>query len=91
MIADKPRLIEKHELYYFTTCPYCIAVRLVMWRLRLSMPLKNIMTDAVTRADLLNGGGKEQVPCLRIEDDNGGVRWMYESADIIRYLRTRFS
>jgi hypothetical protein len=28
------------------------------------------------------------VPCLRIEQPGGGVRWMHESADIIRYLET---
>jgi glutathione S-transferase len=31
------------------------------------------------------------VPCLRIEDNNGDVRWMYESGDIISYLDQRFN
>jgi glutathione S-transferase len=35
---------------------------------------------------LMAGGGKTQVPCLRIEHANGDVEWMYESDDIIRYL-----
>ena len=36
--------------------------------------------------DLMNGGGKTQVPCLRIESPEGDVQWMYESDDIIAYL-----
>ena len=36
---------------------------------------------------LMQGGGKTQVPCLRIEQANGEVQWMYESDDIIAYLR----
>lgn len=35
---------------------------------------------------LVTGGGKTQVPCLRIVQTNGDVQWMYESNDIIRYL-----
>jgi len=40
------------------------------------------------KADLIAGGGKSQVPCLRIEGENGEVRWMYESTDIVRYLKS---
>ncbi len=36
--------------------------------------------------DLMDGGGKTQVPCLRIESPEGDVQWMYESDDIIAYL-----
>jgi len=35
---------------------------------------------------LMQGGGKTQVPCLRIEQADGSVEWMYESSDIINYL-----
>lgn len=35
---------------------------------------------------LMQGGGKTQVPCLRIEQSDGQVEWMYESNDIIQYL-----
>ncbi len=37
-------------------------------------------------AALMQGGGKTQVPCLRIENEQGEVQWMYESNDIIEYL-----
>ena len=38
-------------------------------------------------AALMQGGGKTQVPCLRIENQDGEVQWMYESDDIIQYLK----
>lgn len=38
-------------------------------------------------SELMQGGGKTQVPCLRIET-GAEDRWMYESDDIIAYLRT---
>jgi hypothetical protein len=31
------------------------------------------------------------VPCLRIEEPEGEVRWMHESVDIIDYLRDHFA
>lgn len=37
------------------------------------------------KKSLMRGGGKTQVPCLRI-DSESGTKWMYESNDIIRYL-----
>jgi glutaredoxin 2 len=56
----------------------------------LELPLKNIHTHACYKAELIAGGGKKQVPCLRIED-TGGTRWMYESRDIIRFLKQQLS
>ncbi len=35
------------------------------------------------------GGGKGQVPCLRIVDGQQ-TQWMYESDDIITYLRKNY-
>lgn len=81
--------VAGHQLYYFGTCPYCIFVRLALWWLGLKMPLKDIMFHPANNTDLIAGGGKSQVPCLRIEGENGQVRWMYESIDIIRYLKSK--
>ena len=47
---------------------------------------KNILSNPAYKAELIEGGGKKQVPCLRIQD-NGNVRWMYESRDIIKYMK----
>ena len=43
-------------------------------------------SDKKNQAALIAGGGKGQVPCLRIDDGSGNVQWMYESDDIIRYF-----
>lgn len=43
-------------------------------------------SDAKHHLALLKGGGKGQVPCLRIESQ-GNIEWMYESDAIINYLR----
>ena len=82
---------NRHQLYYFATCPFCIAVRLVLWRHRVKIPLKDILFHPSNCTELIEGGGKSQVPCLRIESEDGNVRWMYESADIIRYVKSRLS
>jgi hypothetical protein len=66
-------------------------VRLALWWLDLKMPLNDIMFHPANNTDLIAGGGKSQVPCLRIESKNGDVRWMYESIDIIRYLKSKLA
>ncbi len=78
-----------HTLYHFTTCPFCIKVRAFLWRKGLRIASKNIHSDEAIRQELIAGGGKQQVPCLRIEDEAGQVRWMYESSEIIAYFKRR--
>ena len=82
---------SKLALYHFKTCPFCIKVRHEMARLSLPISLRDAQHDPEHRADLLQGGGKVQTPCLRIADKQGQVRWLYESDDIIKYLQQHFS
>ncbi len=49
--------------------------------------LKN---DSVARDELLAGGGKVKVPCLKITQ-GGEEKWMYESSDIVSYLQQEFA
>jgi len=78
-------------LYHFATCPFCIKVRREMARLSLPIALRDAQHDASHRADLEQGGGKIQTPCLQLSDEQGNVQWMYESGDIIQYLQQRFA
>ena len=73
------------SLYHFDGCPYCARVRDAMARLDLEIELRDIHTHPSFRSELVAATGKQMVPCLRIEQ-TGGVRWMHESADIVRYL-----
>lgn len=78
-------------LYQFRTCPFCIKVRKSIRRLSLNIELRDAQKDQPHRAALLQGGGQIKVPCLKITDEQGNSQWMYESADIIQYLRERFA
>ena len=78
-------------LYQFKTCPFCIKVRRAMRGLSLNVELRDAQHDPVHRAALLQGGGKIMTPCLKITDAQGNSRWMYESDEIIRYLRQCFA
>lgn len=81
---------KKLALYQFKTCPFCVKVRQEMRRLSLDIELCDAREDE-QRAALLQGGGQIKVPCLKITDEQGNSQWMYESSDIIQYLRKRFS
>lgn len=52
----------------------------------LAVAIKDTAAEQEHLDTLIQEGGKSQVPCLRIED-GGVVRWMYESADIVEYLK----
>lgn len=74
------------SLYQFEACPFCVKVRRAIKRLNLNISLKNAKSDCQAQEDLLRGGGKSKVPCLRIDQEDGSSQWMYESSDIITFL-----
>ena len=76
-------------LYQFKRCPFCIKVRRCAHKLNLNINHKYIETDKQAERELINGGGKRKVPCLKIEE-NGKTTWMYESSHIKDYLTTQF-
>ncbi|MDH5484215.1 MAG: glutathione S-transferase N-terminal domain-containing protein [Gammaproteobacteria bacterium] len=78
-------------LYQFRTCPFCIKVRFAIKRLSLNIEVRDAQKDQGHRAELVAGSGQAKVPCLRITDENGNVRWMTESAVIVNYLDERFA
>lgn len=89
--AEVDRQCRDLALYQFRTCPFCIRVRQEMRRLSIDIELRDAQHDAGHHAALMAGGGKPQVPCLRIVEADGNVRWLYESGDIVAYLRGRFA
>ncbi len=79
------------KLYQYKACPFCVKVRRTMKRLNLPIETRDAKRQANRREELEKEGGEVKVPCLRIADENGSVKWMYESSDIIHYLEQRFS
>ena len=72
-------------------CPFCVKVRRAAKRLSLTIPMKDVGVDSNAQAELMAGGKKDQVPCLRITSPSGAVEWMYESSAIVEYLEKRFA
>lgn len=81
--------LKKLSLYQFFACPFCIKTRRAMYKMNLPIVKRNASQGSPFRDELLEGGGKIQTPCLRIEKDDG-VEWLYESSEIISYLEKRF-
>ncbi len=77
-------------LYDLTFCPYSFEVRLTIKRLGLKIDIRNINHPQWGK-ELIQGGGKHQAPCLRIDNGEQGVQWLYESRAIILYLQQQFS
>ncbi|MCG8487122.1 MAG: glutathione S-transferase N-terminal domain-containing protein [Chromatiales bacterium] len=77
-------------LYYFPLCPYCIKVNRVIRKLNLQIELRNAAGNSNWADELQHHGGKLQTPCLKMQQQDGD-RWLYESDDIIRYLREKFA
>lgn len=78
-------------LYQFSTCPFCIKVRQEMRRLSLPIEKRDAQYNTAHRDALMQGSGATQVPCLKIIEANGQIRWLQDSGAIVAYLRERFA
>ncbi|MFL0800449.1 MAG: glutathione S-transferase N-terminal domain-containing protein [Agarilytica sp.] len=76
----------KLALYQYLACPFCVKVRRAMKRNSLNIETRDAKRCESHREELVKGGGNLKVPCLRIEEQDGEVVWLYESSDIINYL-----
>lgn len=74
------------SLYQYKACPFCVKVRRAMKRHTLDIHTHDVKRCEISRKELIEGGGKLKVPCLRVEEKNGDVRWIYESSAIIGFL-----
>ena len=92
---ETQQLVDKQtqsmSLYHYASCWFCAQVRNVIGQLDLNIELRDILREPTNRQTLIEQGGSSTVPCLRIENSDGTVRWMYESTDICDYLKERFS
>ncbi len=75
-------------LYNMEGSPYCRKVRETLSELDLEYVVRNLPKGSPKRAELLKRAGKVQVPYLI--DPNAG-REMFESDDIVAYLRKGYS
>jgi len=75
-------------LYYRPTCPFSQRVLQMADNLKVEFDLKNISEDEAAAKDLIEKGGKQQVPFL--VDTEKDVS-MYESYDIIDYIRDNYA
>jgi len=93
--AEAQKEIDKQTkdmvLYQFQQCPFCVKTRRTMRRLALNIEKRDARNDPQWNQELIEEGGKYQVPCLKITADDGNVEWMYESTAINQYLDEKFS
>ncbi len=81
---------SKLALYQFYACPFCVITRRTMRRLGLNIELRDAQNDPQWEQELIEQGGKRQVPCLRINNEDGKVEWLYESKEIKHYLEQQY-
>lgn len=75
-------------LYEFEACPFCVKVRRAVQGMGLKIERRDARKSAVFEKELIEGGGSRQVPCLRIQEGEGSPKWLYESSEIIAFLKS---
>ncbi|WP_353894570.1 glutaredoxin [Proteinivorax hydrogeniformans] len=72
------------KLFTMSTCPYCIKVERYMEDNNISVSLADIKKDPKNKEELIEKGGKVQVPMLLIDG-----KALYESEEIIKWFKGR--
>ncbi|MAK92201.1 MAG: glutaredoxin [Oceanospirillaceae bacterium] len=78
----------KYALYYYDACPFCQRVLRSLPEANVDVEKRNVLQNRAFSEQQHKATGRTTVPCLLIENDNGEEQWMFESADIIRYLQS---
>ena len=79
------KITTDYKLYQYNACPFCVKVRRFFKRESLSIDLVDAKQESF-KQELIHNGGKQKVPCLKVELKNKSVRWIYESNDIIEFI-----
>ena len=75
------------SMYQFNTCPCCVKVRRQLKRHGPNIELRDATGDADMKAELVRDVRRHKLTCLTIEKADHSVQWLYESNDIIAYLK----
>jgi glutathione S-transferase len=75
------------KLYQMEDCPFCSKVRRSLEELNIDYMAKPCLPGSPNREELLELGGKHQVPFM--VDEEKGIS-MYESGDIVNYLNSNY-
>ena len=78
-------MAHEYQLFYRPTCPFCVKVLTFMADNDITMTMRDISSEPDALAELIDVGGKRQVPCLFIDGQP-----LYESSDIIARLKHDF-
>ena len=81
---------ETYQLFKSDSCGFCHRVRHYLANAGWDIPLRDTMREPGANQELIQGGGRSMVPCLRI-NRGGELSWLYESLDIIEYLESQRS
>lgn len=77
----------KYALYYYDACPFCQRVLMALPGVKVDVEKRDVLSNRAYRDQQYKATGKTQVPCLLIEDGDS-QQWMFESADIVKYLKS---
>lgn len=80
---------ESYQLYKTDLCGFCYRVRSFFDANGIEVPMRDVNKEPEAFRELLQGGGRTTVPCLRIQRGEE-VEWMFESADIMRYVGQKY-
>lgn len=86
-VAERQTHLQALTLYNMEGSPYCRKVRETLSELDLDTVIRNLPKGSPKRTELMQRGGKMQVPYLI--DANTG-RELYESDDIVAYLEATY-
>ena len=79
------KITKNYKLYQYYTCPFCVKVRRFFKKKSLKIELINAKKEH-HKHDLIQNGGRQKVPCLRVQLENKTIRWIYESNNIIDFI-----
>ncbi len=89
--AELDERTSRFALYQFNACPFCVKVRRELRRNSIKIEIRDARKVKAHKQALIEGGGRYKVPCLQISNEKGEATWLYESDEIITYLKNELN
>ena len=80
------KITSAYKLYQYHACPFCVKVRRFFKKESLMVELFDAKNPDF-KEELTKNGGKQKVPCLKVVLKNNQFAWIYESKDIIEFIK----
>ena len=90
-VVKRSEALRGCELYHFQASPFAARVRGALAKFQVEIPMHDVLESNKAWKELIAGGKRDRVPCLKVTEPGAPDRWIYESLEIVKFIEIRMA